>query len=134
LGEKKLKNPKSDIKTFKDIKLMVDTFYQKVNKQSDLSAIFNDFAKVNWEAHLPKMYAFWSKMLLGESGYNGSPFDHHIPLPINKIHFDLWIKIFNQNMDEHFEGPIADSAKLRALNIAQVFQHKLSHFNQNETN
>jgi hemoglobin len=124
---------KHDINNQDDIKLMVDTFYHKVNTQSDLSAIFNDFAKVDWETHLLKMYAFWSKMLFGESGYNGSPFDHHIPLPINKTHFDLWIKIFIQNMDEHFEGPMADSAKMRAQNIARVFQHKLSYIHQHET-
>lgn len=129
-----MKNPKSDIKTFKDIELMVDTFYVKVNQESHLSDIFNAFAHVNWETHLPKMYTFWSKMLLGESGYNGSPFEPHIPLPIDKSHFDLWIGFFIQNIDEHFEGPIAEAAKIRAQNIAHVFQHKLSQINQNETN
>lgn len=125
---------KHDINNSEDIKLMVDTFYDKVNQQTDLSAVFNDFAKVNWESHLPKMYSFWSKMLLGEGNYNGRPFDPHIPLPINETHFAHWLRIFIQNMDEHFKGPIAESAKMRAQNIAQVFQHKLANFHQNETN
>ena len=36
-----------EIKNLDDIKQMVDTFYDKVNKDKELSYIFNDFAKIN---------------------------------------------------------------------------------------
>lgn len=115
-----------EIKNLDDIKKMVDTFYDKVNKDKELSYIFNDFAKINWVTHLPIMYSFWSKLLLGEGDYRGNPFQKHIPLPIESHHFDRWVELFKQNIDEQFIGEIAEEAKLRAENIAYVFDNKLS--------
>ena len=86
----------------------------------------NDFAKINWVTHLPIMYSFWSKLLLGEGDYRGNPFQKHIPLPIESHHFDRWVELFKQNIDEQFIGEIAEEAKLRAENIAYVFDNKLS--------
>ena len=114
-----------EIKKLDDIKQMVDTFYDKVNKDKELSYIFNDFAKINWVTHLPIMYSFWSKLLLGEGDYRGNPFQKHIPLPIESHHFDRWVELFKQNIDEQFIGEIAEEAKLRAENIAYVFDNKL---------
>ena len=115
-----------EIKNLDDIKQMVDTFYDKVNKDKELSYIFNDFAKINWVTHLPIMYSFWSKLLLGEGDYRGNPFQKHIPLPIESHHFDRWVELFKQNIDKQFIGEIAEEAKLRAENIAYVFDNKLS--------
>ena len=115
-----------EIKNLDDIKQMVDTFYDKVNKDKELSYIFNDFAKINWVTHLLIMYSFWSKLLLGEGDYRGNPFQKHIPLPIESHHFDRWVELFKQNIDEQFIGEIAEEAKLRAENIAYVFDNKLS--------
>ena len=115
-----------EIKNLDDIKQMVDTFYDKVNKDKELSYIFNDFAKINWVTHLPIMYSFWSKLLLGEGDYRGNPFQKHIPLPIESHHFDRWVELFKQNIDEQFIGEIAEEAKLRAENISYVFDNKLS--------
>ena len=115
-----------EIKKLDDIKQMVDTFYDKVNKDKELSYIFNDFAKINWVTHLPIMYSFWSKLLLGEGDYRGNPFQKHIPLPNESHHFDRWVELFKQNIDEQFIGEIAEEAKLRAENIAYVFDNKLS--------
>lgn len=116
---------KLDITTEQDIQLMVDTFYQKVNNDIILSYVFNDFSKVDWDNHLPKMYAFWSTLIFGSQSYKGSPFLSHIDLPINKDHFEHWLSLFYETLDELFEGEIADKTKLRATAIAQVFQTKL---------
>lgn len=116
---------KSDIKTEEDVKLMVDSFYDKVNEDAILGPVFNDFSKVNWDTHLPIMYRFWNTLLLYTQEYKGSPFDKHIPLPIGKEHFEHWVTLFHQNMDELFDGEVADNAKQRASNIAFVFQSKL---------
>jgi hemoglobin len=109
---------------------MGDTFYAKVQQNTQLDAVFNGFAKVDWESHLPKMYAFWGKMLLGTSGYHGRPFDPHVPLPIGGSHFEQWVDIFETNMDEHFDGPMAEHAKTRAKSIAQIFENKLAYLHK----
>jgi hemoglobin len=117
----------NDIQNRKDIELLVNSFYSKVNQDSLLSPVFNETAAVNWEKHLPIMYDFWSTMLLGDKSYRGNPFMKHIPLPINKLHFEKWLSLFLQTVDEHFAGDVAEEAKIRARNIAGVFQFKLAH-------
>jgi hemoglobin len=114
-----------DITTEEDIILMVDSFYDKVNLDPMLSYVFNDFTKIDWDKHLPIMYRFWNTLLLGKQEYKGSPFDKHIPLPINAEHFERWVQLFHENMDELFSGDVADQSKLRASSIAHVFKTKL---------
>lgn len=121
---------KQDIQTEADIVRMVDTFYDKVNKDELLSPVFNDTAKVNWEAHLPKMYRFWNTLIFGVQSYKGAPFDAHVGLPIDATHFDRWVGLFDATVDELFAGEVAEQTKLRARSIAHVFQSKLAFLNQ----
>ena len=113
------------IQTKEDVIYLVDSFYAKVNKDELLSPIFNDFAKVNWETHMPTMYSFWGSILLGEESYSGRPFPKHLPLPIKQKHFDRWLELFHQTVDENFEGKLAIEAKSRASNIAKIFSFKI---------
>lgn len=119
-----------EIQSREEIKQMVDSFYGKVNEDELLAPVFNDFAGVNWEKHLPVMYDFWSTILLGEMSYKGNPFLKHIPLPVDKKHFDRWLALFLETIDEHFTGNVAEEAKNRARSIAGIFQHKLASINQ----
>jgi hemoglobin len=113
------------IESSKDIKKLVDEFYKKVNADLLLSPVFNSEAEVHWESHLEKMYAFWGMQLIGTREYAGSPFPPHTKLNINSTHFEQWLKLFIETVDEHFTGEVAESAKQKAKNIAAVFQHKL---------
>ena len=108
-----------------DIIVLVDTFYDKVNKDKLLSPIFNEIAKVHWETHMPTMYAFWGSILLGSGTYSGRPFPKHIALPIKQQHFDRWLLLFHSNIDEQFSGELAEEAKTRASTIAQIFTAKI---------
>lgn len=116
---------KKDITTEEDVKQMVDTFYDKVNKDPLLSYVFNDFSKVDWNEHLPKMYGFWNTLIFGKQQYKGNPFAAHVPLPVEEAHFHRWIELFTTNIDEQFEGEVAEHTKYRAQSIAQIFQNKL---------
>jgi hemoglobin len=109
---------------------MVDSFYAKVNKDDLLSPVFNNFAQVHWESHLPKMYQFWDSILFGTASYKGRPFPKHMPLPINETHFERWVSLFITNVDEQFAGIRADEAKNRAKTIAVIFQNKLRIMNR----
>lgn len=123
--------PMEDIRNLDDIKQMVDTFYDKVNSDPELSYIFNDVAQVDWVKHLPIMYAFWNKILFSEGDYRGNPFEKHIPLPIESQHFERWVQLFIENIDAQFEGEKAQEVKLRAQSIAYVFDNKLNFLRQN---
>ena len=114
-----------DITSEADVKLLVDTFYAKVNHDALLDPIFNGFAHVDWPQHLPKMYAFWSGLLLGTARYQGRPFPKHVPLPVDATHFQRWVVLFQATVNELFAGPVADEARLRGQAIAQVFEVRL---------
>jgi hemoglobin len=121
---------KSDIKTRKDIKLMVDRFYEKVKADETIGYLFNDVAKVNWEHHLPRMYDFWENIIFQTGSFSGNPMAAHLKLhqqsPLNAAHFERWLKLFNTNMDELFQGELADLTKRRAASIAMMMQGKVT--------
>ena len=116
---------KNDISTPADVRLMVNTFYHKVQADALLGPVFNDVAQVDWDSHLPVMYTFWENLLLGTARYSGRPFPKHAPLPINPTHFVQWINLFEATVDELFTGDKAEEAKGRARAIALVFMGKM---------
>ncbi|ELR72007.1 hemoglobin [Fulvivirga imtechensis AK7] len=123
-------NPNKEISSREEVKELVDSFYAKVNEDDLLSPVFNDFARVKWENHLPIMYDFWSSILLGDASYRGNPFIKHMVLPIDKDHFSRWLDLFLETVDERFTGAVAEEAKKRAGTIAGIFQYKMEMLNQ----
>ena len=115
----------NDIVSEQDIISLVDSFYNKVNKDPLLSPVFNEEAEVDWNEHLPKMYKFWGTQLLGTMDYKGQPFPPHMTLKITTDHFIQWQKLFIETVNELFEGPTAELAIYKAKNIATIFQFKL---------
>jgi hemoglobin len=121
---------KHDILLPADVKHLVDTFYEKARTDAELGHIFNDIAQVNWEHHLPRMYAFWEFLLLGTEGFLGNPMAAHQALaqkyPLTEAHFDQWVALFQASVDALFVGPTADSAKMRAFTIAETWKPKFT--------
>ena len=113
-----------DIATENDIKLLVDSFYEKVNADELLAPIFNSVAKVEWDHHLPTMYFFWSSLLLKTNTYKGQPWPKHAVLPVDATHFNRWLALFKATVDEHFSGPKSIEAKNAAASIADTFQNR----------
>jgi hemoglobin len=122
---------KTEILKLDDIKLLVDSFYTKVRKDSLLSGIFNDRIQDRWPQHLEKMYRFWQTVLLEEHTYKGSPFVPHAQLPVDKKHFDKWIQLFFETIDENFVGEKANEAKWRAEKMAEMFRFKIQYYKAN---
>ena len=122
---------KNDILTIEDIKLLVNSFYEKVREDNLLAHIFNDKIKDRWSIHLEKMYRFWQTVLLEEHTYHGSPFKPHAELPIDRLHFDRWIYLFYQTIDENFVGEKAQDAKWRAEKMADMFYYKIQYHKNN---
>jgi hemoglobin len=127
----KQQTTKPDISTPADIKLLIDTFYSKVQSDDVIGHIFNDIAKVDWAHHLPIMYAFWEFLLLGKAdSYRGNPIQKHFDLhqkhPLTAPHFDRWVALFQATVDEFFAGRVAEDAKFRAWAIAETWKPKFA--------
>ena len=121
---------KKELMTLDDVKTLVDRFYGKVRSDELLAPIFNERIRDRWPEHLEKMYRFWQTVLLGEHTYMGSPFPPHANLPVNKTHFDQWLRLFKETLDEFFRGEKANEAKWRADKMAEMFQLRLNYFRE----
>ena len=117
-----------DIVSQDDIQQLVNSFYDKV-KTSEIGFFFEEIAKVNWEKHLPKMYIFWESVLFATVKFDGNPMGAHFPIneiiPMEKKHFEAWLQLWKETVDENFFGEIAESAKNKAENIAKLMSFKM---------
>lgn len=111
------------LETAEDIHQLVSEFYDKV-LQDEVLAPF--FARLDFAAHLPKMEQFWRFALLSETGYTTNVTKKHMQMPLQKAHFDRWQALFNQTIDELFEGELAQQAKQRAAVIGWTINAKMN--------
>ena len=122
-----------DILALEDVKILVDDFYNRIRANDFLAPIFNGIIGDNWQQHLQKMYGFWETILLETPAYSGSPFLKHAKLPIAKEHFDTWLTLWHQTINDHFVGEKAEEAKWRASKMSAMFQYKLDYYKNNSS-
>lgn len=124
---------KKDISTPIDVKLLVDSFYEKVRNDDCIGYIFNDVAHVDWDNHLPKMYKFWEFALLNTAAYKGNPMMKHIALnakeSLTETHFERWVDLWEATIDRLYEGKIAKKAKERGQLMKTVMLVKMNQIN-----
>lgn len=116
--------PIRDVDTPDDVDELVRTFYAAVSQDALLGPLFEEVAQVDWVEHLPKLSAFWCRALFGTPGYIGNPFARHREIhrrsPFTAEHFDRWLDLFEETIDERWTGPNADVMKELASNVARV--------------
>lgn len=122
---------KKEIITLDDIKVLVDNFYAKVRSDEVLKDIFNNVIQDRWPEHLEKMYRFWQTVLLGDHTYHGTPFPPHAKLPVDWVHFERWLKLFYETVDEQFSGEKAIRAKWQGERMAEMFHYKIKYYRNN---
>jgi hemoglobin len=122
-----MKMNRSDILDLDDVKLLVNRFYEKVREDSLLAQIFNERIGNKWLEHLDKMYRFWQTVLLDDHTYFGAPFPPHADLPVQHLHFERWLELFHQTVNELFAGGIADEANWLGNRMAEMFELKIEY-------
>ena len=117
-----------------DIEILVNKFYDKIRGDEVLGFIFNDVAKTDWAAHLPKMYAFWETMIFRSASYVGNPLAAHarlVPLTaMGRLQFDCWLAVFTATVDELFAGEKAEHIKSAAADMANVIHARINGVDQ----
>lgn len=104
------------------IRSLVHTFYARVRRDPLLGPIFN--ARVqDWPAHLDKLCAFWSSVMLMTGRYKGTPMQAHADLPeITPEHFRHWLALFHDTARKTCPGAAASLFVDRSERIAQSLQ------------
>ncbi len=120
---------KPDITFKEDIKLLVDTFYDKAKNDDLIGHFFTEVMEISIEEHLPIIYEFWNSILLNEGQYRGMLIPKHIQLDqksrLEQEHMERWQSLFFQTLDEYFSGPIADEARSRVTIMGQLMMFKI---------
>jgi hemoglobin len=124
---------KKDIKDRQDIYVIVDDFYKKLLQDRELKHFFEKFKKDDsLQKHLNVLVDFWDNVLFYTGTYNKNAMLPHIELnkskPFQKQHFERWLHLFYQAVDDNFTGEIAEVAKNRATSIATVMKLKILKF------
>ncbi|RJF96372.1 group III truncated hemoglobin [Noviherbaspirillum saxi] len=105
------------------IRELVDSFYARVREDAVLSPVFERMLTGKWHTHMPRMYAFWTKVLLGTGEFQGNVFSKHMALEgIEREHFIRWLALFRTAAVEVFGIHDADAAMEIADRIATSLQ------------
>ena len=124
-----------DLSTSKDIDYLVRTFYSQAIDDELIGHFFTKVVELDFDKHIPKIVDFWTSVLLGQGNYRGNPIIKHIELsqksPLTKTHFDRWIQLWKQTLDDNYSGPIADQAKEKAQTISQLMIYKIEASSKN---
>lgn len=123
------RGPRSDLDDADQVAEFVRRFYQGVAQDDLLGPLFNDVARVDWAEHLPKLTAFWCRALFGDEGYSGNPFRAHQLIhersPFSTAHFERWLGLFADTLDDGWSGPFATRALEMAQRVAEVHHRAL---------
>jgi hemoglobin len=102
------------------IRLLVDSFYERVRRDPELAPIFLRAIPGDWQPHLTKMYAFWSSVMLTTGRYKGNPVVKHLVIPgIQPQLFERWLALFDETCRELFDDGVSDEFRAKAVRIAE---------------
>ncbi|MBT6439621.1 MAG: group III truncated hemoglobin [Flavobacteriales bacterium] len=122
----------NDISNSDDLAFLMREFYSKLLTDKTVGYIFTDVAKLNLESHLPTLTLFWTNTLFHTGGYKANVVQVHKNLdalePLTPKHFEQWMGLLDNTIDEHFQGELADKMKLKAKQIGMTIQAKLGHY------
>jgi truncated hemoglobin YjbI len=117
-----------DLATRTDVSTLVRAFYRAAAMDDVLGPVFTA-AHVDWPGHLEIVTDFWMDQLFGGPVRRRNPLRAHETVhqrtPLGERHFERWLELFTETVDEHFEGPTADLAKTRAVKMARALRRLL---------
>ncbi|MFT5581006.1 MAG: hemoglobin [Psychromonas sp.] len=104
------------------VELLITTFYDAAVKNEIIGHFFKH---VDFEAHMPRMIGFWSFLLIDEAGYKGNVIEKHMGMPLEKIHFDEWVRLFVENAESLFDEDAVKLIKEKLVVLRWTMESKL---------
>ncbi len=109
-----------------DIRTLVDEFYAAVRNDDLLGKVFDRHIE-DWSVHLPKMYDFWSTVVLHTGRYSGRPIEVHARLSeLSRTHFARWVALWEQTVDRTIPAPARGAFVLAAQRMAASMSSRLN--------
>lgn len=113
------------------IEQMVEEFYARVRQDPELGPIFAKRID-DWPTHLQRMVRFWRAVLRSEPSYSPSPRGappilHRRIDELRAEHFQRWLRLFGEVVDETYAPSARDHVKNTAARIATALSRHLTH-------
>ena len=106
-----------------DLAPLLTVFYDRL---ADDPLLAPYFAPLDMATHVPRIADFWSTLLFHSGRYQGNAFRPHLKLDgLRGCHFARWVDAFEETVDAHHAGPVADEMKTIARRIAATMQPRL---------
>ena len=113
-----------------DVEALLRRFYGQVLVDDILAEPFATIRLNGLESHLPVMCDFWQTALFRAGLYAGSALRAHQPVhdqhALTANHFLRWLTLWNRTIDQMYQGPVAEHAKIQAARIARAMHRRLT--------
>lgn len=120
----------ADILGRADIEAVLRHFYGTALHDDVLDEPFAALREMGLDGHIPTMCDFWETVLFRAGVYKGSALTVHRDLhgrtPLSASHFIRWLTLWRGAVDDLFEGPVAEHAKVQAARIAWSMHRRLT--------
>jgi truncated hemoglobin YjbI len=119
-----------DLQDRADVAALVTAFYERAFADPLIGPIFTEIAKMDLERHMPIMCDFWETVLFRAGKYQRNALRVHVLLnskfQLRQDHFERWVQLWTQTIDELFAGEKAELAKTQATRIAGSIHRRLN--------
>jgi hemoglobin len=120
----------NDLTDRTDVEELVTAFYRTAFADPLIGPIFTEVARMDLDHHLPIMCDFWETVLFRAGLYSRNALQVHYVLnarhPLTEEHFDRWLSLWTETVDDRFVGEKAELAKTQATRIAGSMQRRLA--------
>lgn len=112
------------------IERMVGQFYDRVRDDDLLGPVFDSRIE-DWDPHLARMVLFWRAILRSERVFTmslrgGPPALHRSIDELSLSHFERWLSLFSEVVDDIYEAGPAAEVKQAAAGIGGALSRHLS--------
>ncbi|WP_246228808.1 group III truncated hemoglobin [Mycolicibacterium psychrotolerans] len=119
-----------DLGTRTDIEVLLRRFYNEAFRDEVLAPPFAELASRGLEQHLPVMCDFWETVLFRAGLYRRNALTVHRRIndctPLSALHFTRWLALWTATVDQMYQGPVAEHAKIQAGRIATAMNRRLT--------
>lgn len=120
-----------DIENRDDLEALMVAFYSKALVDEKIGHFFTRVVPIQLDTHIPLIAGFWETVVFEKGSYQGNVMQVHERIhrlsAFDDTHFERWIQLFKETVDDMYAGNVAEKLKQRAVSIATVMKIKTIH-------
>lgn len=121
---------RNDLASRADVEALLRRFYSEAFRDELLAEPFAELRSHGLERHLSVMCDFWETVLFRAGLYRRNALHahrrvHHL-MPLSAQHFQRWLTLWTTTIDQLYQGPVAEHAKIQAARVGTALHNRLA--------